>query len=58
MATISPQSVFNYLIQEHGVSPQYAAGILANIEAESLFNPTAVGDNGTSGGLLDRKSVV
>lgn len=34
------------------MSPQYAAGILANIEAESLFNPTAVGDNGTSGGLF------
>ncbi len=34
-----------------GFSPYAVAGLLANIKAESNFNPTALGDNGTSYGL-------
>lgn len=34
-----------------GYSPAAAAGILGNLKQESSFNPTIVGDNGTSYGL-------
>lgn len=51
MATVDPRRIFAYLT-ERGVSPAAAAGILANIQYESSFNPKAVGDNGTSGGLF------
>lgn len=52
MATVDPRTVYDYLVNTHGVSTASAAGILANIQFESSFNPSAVGDNGTSGGLF------
>lgn len=51
MASVSSQQIYGYLVQR-GVSPASAAGILSNIKHESGFNPAAVGDNGTSGGLF------
>ncbi len=49
---VLPQEVYAYLISL-GVSPASAAGILANIQAESRFEYTnATGDGGTSGGLF------
>lgn len=52
MATIAPADIFAYLVQKHGVSSAMAAGICVNIQFESSFSTTAVGDNGTSGGLF------
>ena len=52
MASVDPRAIFSYLVRVHGVSPAVAAGILANIEAESGFRTDAVGDGGTSGGLF------
>lgn len=52
MAAVNPQLLFNYLVRQHQVTPAVAAGILANIEAESSFRTDAVGDGGTSGGLF------
>lgn len=43
--------IFSYLTKTAGYNTAVACGILANIEAESGFNPKAVGDNGTSYGL-------
>jgi hypothetical protein len=34
-----------------GLTPEQAAGIAGNLSKESNFNPTAVGDNGTSYGI-------
>ena len=48
---VSPQDIYVYL-RSLGVSEASAAGILANIKAESNFNPSVTGDNGTSGGLF------
>ena len=49
---VSPQEVFAYL-RSLGVSEASAAGILANIQAESVFEYTnATGDGGTSAGLF------
>ncbi len=42
--------VYNYLL-EKGASDAHAKGILANINAESGFNATAVGDSGSSAGI-------
>jgi hypothetical protein len=39
-------------LKEKGLDQNQIAGIMANIEAESSFNPAAIGDNGTSGGLF------
>lgn len=52
MATVDPRLIFDYLVGVHGVSVASAAGILANIEAESGFNPAVYGDGGTSAGLF------
>lgn len=43
--------IFYYLTHSMGLSVGAACGVLANIEAESSFNPTIVGDSGTSYGL-------
>lgn len=43
--------IFRFLTQEMGLNNAAACGILANIEAESAFNPNCFGDNGTSYGL-------
>ena len=44
-------AVFTYLTQEMGLSTAAACGVMANIEYESGFDPTAWGDGGTSHGL-------
>jgi hypothetical protein len=48
---VSVQEIYNYL-REKGLSHQHAVGMVANIKAESDFDPGAIGDNGTSGGLF------
>lgn len=46
------QTVFNFLCKELGLNSAAACGILANVEAESDFQPTLWGDNHTSYGIL------
>ncbi len=48
---VSVQEIYNNL-REKGLSHQHAVGMVANIKAESDFDPGAIGDNGTSGGLF------
>lgn len=48
---VSPFEVKKYLMDK-GLSDIQATGILANIHAESGFNPGISGDDGTSGGLF------
>jgi peptidoglycan hydrolase-like protein with peptidoglycan-binding domain len=52
---VSPKEIYNY-IKQIGLSKFHAMGMLANIQAESSFNPGVMGDkmNGeyTSGGLF------
>ena len=43
--------VFTYLTEEMGLSTAAACGVMANIEYESEFDPTARGDGGASYGL-------
>ncbi len=43
--------VFEYLTDEIGFNNAIASGIMANISAESYFNPNALGDGGTSYGI-------
>lgn len=50
--SVSKKAVFNYLTEVHGLSVPHAEGILANIQAESAFNPTAIGDSGRSYGFF------
>ena len=50
-STVSPKQIALYL-KSKGVSDDKITGILTNIQAESNFNPAAIGDNGTSGGLF------
>lgn len=45
------REVFDYLTNELKLSTAAACGVLANIEHESAFQPTIVGDKGTSYGL-------
>ena len=45
------QQIASYLASK-GLSRQHIGGIMANIKHESSFNPAAIGDNGTSGGLF------
>jgi len=46
-----PKMMYDYMTQK-GVSHNHALGMLANIRAESNFNPSAVGDNGNAYGLF------
>lgn len=39
-------------LSSKGLDRNKVAGIMANIKHESSFNPGAIGDNGTSGGLF------
>jgi hypothetical protein len=48
---VSAKEIYNY-IRQIGLSKFHAMGMLANIQAESSFNPGVMGDNGTSGGLF------
>lgn len=43
--------IYNYLRNEMGLNHAAACGVLANIQCESNFAPTAIGDGGTSYGL-------
>lgn len=45
------RQIFTFVTEEMGLNSAAACGILANIEAESSFNLTTVGDKGTSFGL-------
>lgn len=45
------EMVFNYLVGKLGLSNAAASGIMANIQYESGFSNTAIGDGGTSYGL-------
>jgi len=45
------QKIYDRLTQYHGLPDSAAKGIAANAQAESSFNPNAIGDNGTSEGL-------
>lgn len=45
------RQIYTYLTEEMGFSTAAVCGILANIEQESAFQPTVVGDKGTSFGL-------
>lgn len=44
-------TVFRFLVNNMGYSSAAACGVLANIKAESDFNPHCYGDNGTSYGI-------
>ena len=44
--------VYNYLVGKMGLNTAAACGLLANVEAESGFNPGEDGDQGTSYGLF------
>jgi hypothetical protein len=46
------QKYMDYMVNQKGVSPKVAAGIIGNMAAESSFNPTITGDNGNSFGLF------
>lgn len=43
--------IFDFLVDEIGLNSAAASGVLANIEAESNFNPNLTGDSGTSYGI-------
>lgn len=45
------RQIFTFVTEEMGLNSAAACGILANIEAESSFNLSTVGDKGTSFGL-------
>lgn len=45
------EMVFSYLVSEMGLSNAAACGVMANIQYESSFCNTAIGDGGTSYGL-------
>jgi hypothetical protein len=49
--SVSKNDISGYLFSK-GLSSNHVAGIMANIKHESSFNPAAIGDNGTSGGLF------
>lgn len=44
-------TIYNFLTKTMKLNTAAACGVLANIEAESSFNPNAYGDNGTSYGI-------
>lgn len=53
MSPLSPQVVYNALLSA-GASTIQAIGIMANMINESGFDPEAIGDNGTSFGLVQQ----
>jgi hypothetical protein len=48
---LSAEDLHDRLVQR-GFSPEAAAGITANVQHESDYNPAAIGDNGSSFGLF------
>lgn len=53
--TGTPKIITDYLMEDMGLNSAAAAGILANIQSESSFDPNTVGDGGTSYGLCQWK---
>jgi hypothetical protein len=53
MASVTPKQIYQALINQ-GASTVAAIGIMANMLAESGLNPEAVGDQGTSFGLVQQ----
>ena len=53
MASVTPQQIYQALINS-GASTVQAIGIMANMINESSLNPEAVGDQGTSFGLVQQ----
>ena len=51
VGSTNEQTVFNFLTSVMGLNKAAACGVLANIYCESGFNPTALGDGGTSYGI-------
>lgn len=47
----NPERKIMIFLKNKGLTTSQAAGIAGNLEAESAFNPNAVGDNGTSYGI-------
>lgn len=50
-ATADIQTIFDFLVNNMGLTPAAACGVLANIQYESDFNYNLTGDNGTSYGI-------
>ena len=46
------QKVWSYLVNDLGMNRAGAAGVMGNIQKESSFRTAAIGDGGTSGGLV------
>jgi hypothetical protein len=46
------EKIFNFITGKMGLTPAAAAGILGNLQQESGFNPHALGDGGTSYGIV------
>lgn len=53
MAVVSEQTIWQDLLAE-GASSIQAAGIMGNMQNESAFDPEAIGDQGTSFGLVQQ----
>lgn len=43
--------IFDYITEELNLTPAVACGILANVKAESNFDPEAIGDSGAAYGI-------
>lgn len=50
-ASQNEDTVYNFLVNDMGYSKAAAIGVIANIAAESGFNPNIYGDSGTSYGI-------
>lgn len=50
-ASANASTIFEFFIKKMGYNAAAASGVLANIKAESNFNPNCYGDNGTSYGI-------
>lgn len=50
-ASTNEEYCYNYLVNTMGLNTAAAAGLLANFQQESNFNPTLSGDSGSSYGL-------
>lgn len=48
--------IFDYITQELGLNAAVACGILANVKAESNFDPEAIGDSGAAYGICQWNS--
>ncbi|MBR5753430.1 MAG: SH3 domain-containing protein [Clostridia bacterium] len=61
-AETNEEYCYNFCVNNMGLNTAAAAGLLANFEQESSFNPTLSGDSGSSYGLCqwnkDRKSAL